>query len=367
MIPKIIHVTEPIIGNEELEQLKEVIDSKYLTEDNKTKQFEEEFKKLAGAKHAIAYSNATMGLFAALKVLGIKPGDEVIIPDLTFVATCNAVIMAGATPIIVDVDKDTFNIAPELIENKITNKTKVIMPVHLYGQSADMDIITEIAKKHNLKVIEDAAQGIGVKFRGKHVGTFGDIGCFSFYGNKTITTGEGGMITTNDYQLATECYRLKNHGRDVKGVFKHKYIGYNFSFTEMQAAIGIAQLGKLNAIIKRKKEINDFYKYNLLDIKGIRFVYIDERCSPVYWLTSIMIEDTQKLEKLSEFLLKEGIMTRRFFYPLHKQECYTFNGDYPNSLYAYEHGLSLPSGANLSDETLNIICNKIKEYFARNK
>ncbi|MCK4589136.1 MAG: DegT/DnrJ/EryC1/StrS family aminotransferase [Nanoarchaeota archaeon] len=359
MIPQI----EPWIDEEELKEITEVIKSTWLTEGEKTKEFEEMFRDLTGAKFAHAFCNGTATLFTTLKVLGVGEGDEVIVPNLTFTASINTILFAGAKPILVDVDKRTFNIDPDLIEGKITSKTKAIMPVHLYGQSADIDKIMKIAKEHNLFVVEDAAQGVGVKFNGQHVGTFGDFGSFSFYGNKTITTGEGGLLITNDEKLAFDSYAFKNHGRLKKGVFVHDKIGFNFSFTEMQAAIGLAQMRKLDKIIKLKEKIRNLYLAQLKDILEVELTFIDPRCSPVHWFTNIIVLDPVKL---AEFLKEKGIQTRRFFYPIHKQPCYQnlkFGDNFPNSQYAYEHGLSLPSSVLLKEEEIAKVCEEIKNFY----
>ncbi|MDD4082336.1 MAG: DegT/DnrJ/EryC1/StrS family aminotransferase [Sphaerochaetaceae bacterium] len=359
MIPQI----QPWIDEEELKEIVDVVKSTWLTESIKTAKFEEMFKDLSKAKYAYAFSNGTVTLFTALKVLGIGQDDEVIVPNLTFVATINPIILVGAKPVLVDIDPETFCINADLIEEKITSKTKAIMPVHLYGQSAEMDKIMSIAKKHNLYVIEDAAQAVGVLFDGKHAGTFGDFGSFSFYGNKTVTTGEGGMIVTNDEHLAKEAYQFKNHGRLEKGKFIHEKIGMNFSFTEMQAAIGIVQLGKLQRIIKKKNEIREFYIKELSGIKGIRFPKIHPKCNPVHWFTSIMVEDA---EKLGVVLKEKGIQTRRFFYPVNRQPAYNefnFEGNFPITEWAYKSGISLPSSYTITDEELKTVCDAIKEAF----
>ncbi|VVB74522.1 Aspartate aminotransferase [uncultured archaeon] len=357
MIPQI----QPWIDEEELAEVVEVMKSTWLTEYKKTAKFEEMFKELTGAKYAYAFSNGTVTLFTALKVLGIGEGDEVIVPSITFTATINPILLLGAKPVLVDIDKDTFCMNADLIEEKITSKTKAIMPAHLYGQSADMEKIMKIAKKHKLFVIEDAAQAVGVKFNGKHAGTFGEYGSFSFYGNKTVTTGEGGMLVTNDKKLADAAYRFKNHGRLEKGVFVHEQIGMNFSFTEMQAAVGIAQLNKLERIIKRKQEIREIYMRELSGVKGITFPKIHPKCSPVHWFTNIIVKDA---EALSNALKKREIQTRRFFFPIYKQPCYKemgFKGKFPVADFAYTCGLSLPSSAIIKNEDILTVCSAIKE------
>ncbi len=358
MLPQI----EPWIDETELKEVTEVIKSTWITEGKKTEEFEGMMKQLTGAKHVIAYANGTLALYASLIAAGIKPGDEVLVPDLTFIASANSIIMAGAKPVFVDVDKKTFCIDAEMAEGKITGKTMAIMPVHLYGQSADMDKVMPFAKRHGLKVIEDAAESIGAKFRGKHTGTFGDIGIISFYGNKIVTTAEGAVVLTDDSKLAEKVYRLKNHGRKEKGVFIHEQIGYNFSFTDVLAAIGVAQLKKFPKIAKRKNELRRLYEEQLKDV--IEFTYVDERTSLVHWFVNVLADDAGKL---AEFLKTKGIQTRRFFYPLHMQPCYSGmrqEGPFGNTEYAYQHGLSLPSSVTLKDEQVVEVCRAIRAYKA---
>lgn len=356
---------EPWIGEEEAREMKEVIDSTFITEWGKTKDFERKFSEMFGVRNAVAYCNGTMSLFVALRILGIGKGDEVLVPDMTFIASSNAILMADATPVFVDIDRGTLQINPKEIERKITSKTKAIMPVHLYGESCEMDKIMEIARKHGLKVVEDAAQGVGVKFDGKSVGTFGDIGVFSFYGNKTITTGEGGMIVTDDVELAKKSFRYKNHGRSVKGTFIHDEIGFNFSFTDMQAAIGLAQLSKFGRIKERKEEIREFYARGLADIPEVGISFSSPRCDAVHWFSNIIVPNA---EKLHDFLAENKIQTRRFFYPLHLQPCYKVleqGADFPGSVYAYEHGLSLPSSVPLTNEQLSEVVKRVREFYGK--
>ncbi len=360
-----INQIEPWIDNEELEQLKRVVQSTFVVEHALTKEFEQLTKELTGSKHAIAMTNGTVALYACLKALNVGAGDEVIVPDLTFIATANAVIMAGAKPVFCEIKEDTFCIDVQKAQKLINSKTKVIMPVHLYGQSADMDEVMAFARKNNIKIVEDAAQGVGVKFNHQHVGTFGELGILSYYGNKTITCGEGGVVLTNDDELAKICYRLKNHGREVKGTFVHEHIGFNFCFTEMQAAIGIAQMKKLARVIERKNKINTLYNEQLKGLTRFRSVYIDPRTSPVFWFTSFTTEDH---EELTKFLFEKGIQTRKFFYPLHLQPCYKgmidIQEDFPISKKIFDQGISLPSSYNLTEEDQLFVIEKIKEFYA---
>lgn len=357
---------EPWIDDSEMEAVKRVINSTYLTENEITAEFEAGLQQITGAKHVIATSNGTTALYCGLKALNIGHGDEVIVPNLTFVASSNAVIMAGATPIFCEVKAETLCIDPEAATILITEKTKAIMPVHLYGQSADITAVQEFATTYNLKVIEDAAQAIGVKFQGKHVGFQGEVGAISFYGNKTITCGEGGVILTQNDDIATACRRLKNHGRDRRGTFVHEHIGFNFSITELQSAIGVAQLVKLPAIIDKKQMIHDIYARELADIPEFQILLIDERCTPVYWFTSFYAENRAELET---YLASEGIQTRRFFCPLHQQPCYRDIVDrdktYSISENAYEKGISLPSAYSLTEREQAFTIDKIRQFYQK--
>lgn len=364
MIPQI----QPWIDDSEWLEVKQVIESTYLTENKVTAKFEEGIKELTGAKHAIAVCNGTAALYCALKALDIGHGDEVIVPNLTFVASANAVIMAGAKPIFCPVRADTLCIDVDAAARLVTDKTKAIMPVHLYGQSADMDAVLTFANRLELKVIEDAAQAIGVEFNNRHVGYYGDAGAFSFYGNKTMTCGEGGIILTNSDSIAQTCRRLKNHGRSHRGTFVHEHIGFNFAMTEMQAAVGIAQLRKLPAIIERKRQIYHAYITGLADVPQLQPLFIDPRCKPVHWFTSFYAENRAEL---ADYLADQGIQTRLFFCPLHLQPCYQGWADpkmnYPVSTSVYEQGISLPSAYSLTDDEQEFIIAQIRQFYQLKK
>lgn len=357
---------EPWIDDEEKEQLLRVIESTFVTESSLTKEFEQKIKELTGSKHAIAMTNGTVALYCCLLSLGIGKDDEVIVPDLTFVATSNAVIWTGANPVFCDVD-DSCCIDVSKIENLITKKTKAILPVHLYGDAANMSEIMQIAEKHNLVVVEDGAQGVGVRYLGRHVATFGNCGILSFYGNKTITCGEGGVVVTDDDEIAKRCYRLKNHGRDAKGSFVHETIGFNFSFTEMQAAIGIAQLNKLQRVLDKKRKIYEKYLLELNGIDGLKVQEYGEGCEPVHWFTSLYIKNGKR--ELKNYLNDRGIQTRDFFYPLHMQPCYS-NFDIKEDSFKvatrlFDEGLSLPSSYHLTSEQQDFIIKSVRDFYAK--
>jgi perosamine synthetase len=365
---KIIQIY-PWIDNKELKEVTKVIKSTFLTENKYTKKFEKKFKSITKAKYTIAVSNWTMGLFCCLKALKIGKNDEVIVPDITFIASANAVILAGAKVVLCNVDSETLNISTSDIEKMITKRTKAIMPVHLYGNSCNMTKLLQIAKKYKLKIIEDAAQGLGVFHKKKHVGTIGDVGGFSFYGNKLITTGEGGIITTNNKKIYDEIQQLKNHGRKVKGKFIHEKIGYNFMFTDIQAAIGLAQISKLKKIINKKLAIYKYYKSNIKKNEEIKYIKELDKTSSVYWFTNIITKQALKLKK---FLLKKNIESRNCFYPLSLQPCYDNNSDIikkyvnkKNSLNIYKSLLSLPSATQINKSELNKVIKNINSFYEK--
>jgi perosamine synthetase len=284
--------------------------------------FEEEFSKYSDCKYGVAVSNGTVALHLALVVLGIGEGDEVIVPDLTFAATINTVLHAGATPVIVDVEEDSWCIDPKAIERAITPKTKAIIPVHLYGQSCDMATIMEIAKQYNLKVIEDCAEAHGAMFDGKKVGSFGDIGCFSFYGNKVITTGEGGMCTTNNEELNSKIRVLRDHGMSKTKRYWHDVVGYNYRLTNLQAAIGVAQLERIDNIHTNRRQYENSYKEVLKDTKSFTFQKNLPNRQRITWLVSILLDDSIDRDSYILKLKNHGIDARPFFYPLSDMEIY---------------------------------------------
>lgn len=367
-----IPVYEPSLGSEELNNVIDAVKSgwigsaggKYLSE------FEEKFAKYHRMKHAIATSNGTAALHVALKALGIGKGNEVIVPTLTFIATANAVIYCNAKPVFVDSHPEYYNMDPSKIEEVITHKTKAIIPVHLYGHPCDMDWIIDIAEDHDLYVIEDAAQAHGAEYKGKKVGSFGDISCFSFYGNKTMTTGEGGMCLTNNEEIAEKIRLLINHGKNPTKHFWHDVIGFNYRMTNLQAAVGVAQLNKLEEFIEKKRKIAKRYSEGLKELEEEERIKLHPEMSwakCIYWMYSILVEDSfgMSRDELMKRLEGEGIDTRPFFYPIHKQPCYNITGVFPNSEYISERGLSLPSSTLLGEETIMYISEKIKLFLQK--
>lgn len=359
MIPQI----QPWIGEEERKELLKVIKSSWVTEHSETELFTKELKKVTKARYLLVVDHGTSALHLCLKALGVGHEDEVLVPDITFGATANTVLFTGAKPVFVDVDDNSLiNIDPSKIEEKITKKTKAIMPVHLYGYAADMDNIMKIAQKHNLFVIEDAAQGIGVTYRRKQVGTLGDAGILSFYGNKTITTGEGGAVLTNDKRIFSAVVLLAHEGRR-KGSWVQTEVGYNNCFTDIQAALGVAQLRKLSRIINKKRNIYNNYYSLLSDLGGVKFIPSDNKVFQTYWMIVIFVDNAKSL---SGYLLKNGVQTREMFYPLHMQPSYkrlNINGKFPNAERSYKQGLALPSSATLSLGQVEKISRLIRRFF----
>jgi perosamine synthetase len=352
----------PYLGEEEIRELIETIRNNWITEGPKTKEFESRIAGIIGVKHAIVVNNGTISLYLALRLLDVGPGDEVIVPDFTFIASANAVTLTGATPVFCDIDPETFNIDVGSAEKTISNRTKAIMPVHIYGQAADMDAVCDLAKSYKLKMVEDAAQGIKVTFKGKHVGRFGDVNCMSFYADKTMTTGEGGAILTDDDILAEKCVILKNQGRPERGRYVHEHIGFNFRLTDLQAAVGVAQLNKLDDIVRRKKHNEKLYRELLAGVPNIEFPYKDPRGYDVPFRVNILVK---KPEDLRLYLDSRGIGSRRFFYPLHKQPCYNVNANCPNAIHAYERGLSLPSAAGMSEDDIAYVAQEIRTFLSQ--
>lgn len=361
-----IPVAEPLIGKEEEVLVLEGLRSGWISSIGRyIQQFEEEFAQFCSVKYAITVSNGTAALHLALVALGIGPGDEVIIPALTYVATANAVAYTGATPIPVDVDKDNWNIDSSEIKAKINPRTKAIIPVHLYGHPADMGPIMAIARKYHLFVIEDAAEAHGALYRNQIVGSIGTVGCFSFFGNKIITTGEGGMITLNNSTLAQRIRMLRNQGVSKRRKYFHPEVGFNYRMTNLQAAIGLAQLRKVQKIIDQKIEIARLYQKFLLPLVPQITLHPQAKWAKnVFWLYSILIH--QKGHKNRDHLIKVlknlNIDSRPFFFPIHLLPKYKSNDKLPVSEKLSTCGINLPSSPNLTGEKIKFICRSIIDF-----
>jgi perosamine synthetase len=359
-------VYQPSLSGNEKKYVNECLDTSWISSKGKfVNMFEKSFAKHIGVDNAAGVSNGTVAIHLALVALGLGGGDEVIVPTFTYIASVNPILQVGATPVFVDSDETTWQMSPEDIKKKITKRTKAIMVVHLYGHPCDMDEIMKIAKEHNLFVIEDCAEAIGTKYKGKHVGTFGDIGTFSFFGNKTITTGEGGMVVTNDPTLFDRLIHFKGQGLAKYREYWHDTMGFNYRMTNIQAAIGLAQLEQLETFLNKKRQIADWYKEFLTGLP----VKLQEEVVDVYhsyWMCSILVEKHQLREKLRESLKKEGIETRPTFYPIHTMPLYADKfAKHPVAEDVASRGINLPSYPALSKEDVQFICKKIKEFYAK--
>lgn len=362
-----IPVSKPKFDKREWENLKECIESSWISSAGHfINDFEEKFAEYCGTKYAISTCNGTAALHLALLGLGIGVGDEVIIPALTFVATANSVTYTGARPVFADIDSVAWTIDSTQVEKHITKKTKAIIAVHLYGYPADMSGLRRLADKHGLFLIEDAAEALGSSIRNtnwKRAGSLGDVGCFSFYGNKIITTGEGGMITLNDKKLADKIRIFKNHGEKGARKYYHPVVGYNFRMTNLQAAVGLAQLQKINKFLKLRKEIDKLYRKYLKDIPGIKFPPDDsEDLQGVCWLFSVLINNRDRLMK---YLYSEGIETRPFFVPMHKLPMYKSRNRFPVAERVSKTGLNLPTFADMTEKQVAYIAKCIKSSRGR--
>ena len=351
-----IPIAKPVIGEEEKQAVLKVLDSGMIAQGKKVKEFEDEFAKYIGVKHAVATSSGTTALHTALLSLGIKKGDEVITTSFTFIATANSILFTGAKPVFVDIEEDTFNIDPSLIQKKITPKTKAILPVHLYGNPCNMNAIMEIADDNNLAVVEDACQAHGASVNNKKTGSFA-TGCFSFYPTKNITSGEGGMITTNDSKIDETARMIREHGSKER--YYHKIIGYNYRMTDIQAAIGAEQLKKLDMFNKKRIE-NALYLNKSL--KNVKTPVIKEGCKHVFHQYTIRVKNRDKLIKI----LKEHGIGTSIYYPLpvHKQEPYRelgYNDKLPVTEKICEEALSLPIHPSVTKEELDKIIKIINE------
>lgn len=356
----------PYFSDEEIAEVTDSLKNAWVTEGPKAKKFTDEMLKMTGARYGVLAPNGTLALYMSLMILGIGPGDEVILPDFTMIASSNAIYLTGAKPVFVDVKIDDLNIDSEKIEKAITKKTKAIMPIHIYGAACDMDKIMQISKKNKLLVVEDACQGHGLFYKNKHVGSIGDLGCFSFFADKTFTAGgEGGMVITNDRKLYEKLLYFRNQGRLTSGSFIHPQIGYNFRMTDLQCAVGLAQIRKFDKILKKRLGNHSLYEKYLAGLKNVKVIKPLAYSSFTPFRFNIFAEN---LPKLIEFLEKKGIQTREMFYPLHKQPCYKMykykDKDFQNSIYAYENGLSLPVYYELKKEQIKYVCNTIKKFYA---
>lgn len=355
---------QPEVGAQERDALARVVESNYLNEGDVTTQFERKCADRVGAQHAVATTSGTSAIFLALKGLGVGHGDEVIVPDVTFIATANAVTLTGATPILVDVDPVTLMLDPSALERAMTPRTRAVVPVHVSGRAAAIEQISDIATARGVAVVEDAAEAFLSRHAGRCLGAFGTAGCFSFSPNKTVTTGQGGLVVTADEALAIRLRELKDQGRPVRGTGGndvHDVIGYNFKLTNMQAAVGIAQLGKLEARVARLQDIYRWYESGLAGVPQVRLFAFDvERGESPQWVDAL----AENRDSLVAYLRRHEMHCRPFWFPIHTQRPYLRpDTDFPVSSHLGPNAVWLPSAFQLGEQDVRLVCDEIRRFY----
>jgi perosamine synthetase len=363
---RIIPVCEPTLAGNEEAYVLECVRSNWISSAGRfIMRFEDMFAEFCGTRFAVACSSGTAALQLALYTLGIADGDEVIIPSFTMVATANTVRHCGATPVFVDAEPRTWNIDVAKVEAAITPRTKAIVPVHTYGHPVDMDPLLEIARRRGLLVIEDAAEAHGATYKGRPVGSLGDCACFSFYANKIITTGEGGMITTDNEELAQKAKNIRDHAFSKERHFWHRALAHNFRMTNLQAAVGVAQMERAEWLVERRIENATLYNQRLERLRGITLPPASEGIRNVYWMYSILVQDEfgHSRDELRRFLADHAIETRTFFIPMHLQPIYFQPASprrFPVAEMLCQRGCYLPSSASLTEPQIDFICSRIE-------
>jgi perosamine synthetase len=345
MSDSFIPISKPFIGAREKELVLNALDSGWVSSIGKyIDEFEENFARYCGTEYALAVSNGTTGLHLALAALDLKAGDEVIVPDLTFVATANAVAYTGATPVLADIDADTLCIDPASVRSLMTKRTKAIIPVHLYGHPADMDALTEIGEAYSVDIIEDAAEAHGAEYKGRRVGGLGKCGVFSFYGNKVITTGEGGMLTTNDREFYQRAKRLRDHAMSPQRRYFHEERGFNYRITNLQAALGVAQLERIEEFLARRTEIMGWYSSGIATTERVRLNRVKSWAKSAFWMVCLEVDwlDEAGRDAFMQALKARGIDSRPYFCTMSSMPMYR-QSPLPVSARKAQIGLNLPS------------------------
>jgi len=370
-INKKIPVFDFKLGDKEKEFVNDCLETSFIGQGSYVKKFEKVFRNFVNCKYGITTTSGTTALHLACKTLGIKKEDQVLVSSSTNMACAFSVDYCGAIPIPIDIERETWQMDVTKIEEKINEKTKAIMVVHLFGHPVDMDSVLKISKTHNLKIIEDCAEAHGVEYKGKKVGSIGDIGAFSFFSNKTITCGEGGMVVTNSKELAEKARSLKNLSFGEVNKFMHTDIGFNYRMPNISAALGLGQFAQINKIFSEKKRIYNRYKKNLNNVKGVRIPLIKEWATRyIMWVFNIYLDNNFPLtrDQLVKQLEKKNIETRNAFVPINKQKILIKKyglfkeEDCPNANYIMDNGFYLPSGNNIKNEEIDFVCNKIIEH-----
>jgi perosamine synthetase len=358
----VIPLAEPSFGDAERSRVLDALERGWISPKGEyVTEFEDVFASWIGTEHAFATSTGTAALHLSLLAGDVGEGDEVIVPDLTWISCANVVTYVGATPVFADVDPDTYTLDPASVRDRLTEDTVAVMPVHLYGQPCDMTPIQQLADKHNLLILEDAAEAHGAMYRGRRVGSVGDIGCFSFYGNKILTTGQGGMITTDNDELAEriQLYRRDGMSRDRK--YYHQVIGYNYRLTNIQAAIGLGQMERVDAILENKRRVAEAYRGELTT-QDVHFQATPKWGESAHWMVAPVFRTRRQFDRVRKALAEAEIETRPFFYPLHKQPPYHGSGHACSVTERIQpRGMNLPSAPHLSDRNITKICDIIRE------
>ena len=363
----VIPVAEPLLDGRELEYVTDCVQSGWISSLGKyVRDFEENFAAYCGVQFGVATFNGTVALHLLMASLNLGPGDEVIMPSLTYVATANAVQYTGATPIFVDSERETWNIDPTAVVEAINPRTKAIIAVHLYGHPADMDPLQAVANEYQVVLIEDAAEAHGARYKGRRVGGLSDAAIFSFYGNKIITTGEGGVIVTNNRAWAERAFFLENQGRYPDNPYWHSEVAYNYRMTNIQAAIGLAQLERIEEMITIRRRNAAHYSRRLADLPGLSLPPNMAWAENVYWMYSVLVEDEFGLERdeVRTRLWAAGIETRPFFYPVHALPMYNTGQSLPVAEELGRRGINLPSGATLTPEQIDLVCDTLASLTA---
>ncbi|WP_439112236.1 DegT/DnrJ/EryC1/StrS family aminotransferase [Hydrogenophaga sp.] len=358
-----IPVYQPYFNGREKEFVNQCLDSTWISSKGEfIGKFEQAFADYIGAEHATTVSNGTVAIHLALEALGIGLGDEVIVPTLTYIASVNTIIQTGAKPVFVDSLESTWQVDPKDVEAKITPRTKAVMAVHLYGLPCDMDALTSICQKHKLLLVEDCAEAFGTLYKGQHVGTFGDIATFSFFGNKTITTGEGGMVVAKNKSVMDRAYLLKNQGVSPSREYWHDVVAYNYRMTNICAAIGLAQLEQASDILAKKRQVAHWYREGL---KGLPLSCHSEMPDTAhsFWMCSIAVNNSAQRNPLREHLKQAGIETRPLFYPSHTMPHCATQETFPVAESLASRGINLPSYPALTEEQVKSICAVIRKFF----
>ena len=361
-----IPVAEPVLGQEELDNVTAAVRSGWISSLGAfIAEFESGFAAFSEAAHGVAVANGTVALHLALVAAGVGPGDEVLMPSLTFVATASAVRYCGAVPVFVDSDPHTWQIDPAALAARVGPRARAVIPVHLYGHPCDMDPILEVAARRGLVVVEDAAEAHGARYRGRVVGALGAVGCFSFYGNKLITTGEGGMCLTQDAAMAERLRLLRDHGMDPKRPYWHEVVGYNYRMTNLQAAVGVAQVKRVGEFVDKKRLIARWYAEALAPLAGAgRIVPQPEApwARSVFWMNSVLLGDTAlSVEEVRAGLADRGIDSRPFFHPAHLLPPYATGERLPVAERLASRGINLPSGTGLGRDQVERVARALAE------